>query len=62
MEPVERLEHPIPLSALMDDPEFQDWELVANPELEVAEIPAPLWNRLIELSRQGLAQVARERA
>jgi predicted RNA-binding protein with PUA-like domain len=62
LEPVERLEHPIPLSALLDDPEFQDWELIANPELDVAEIPAPLWNRLIELSREGLAQVARERA
>jgi predicted RNA-binding protein with PUA-like domain len=62
LEPVERLEHPIPLSALLDDPEFQDWELIANPELDVAEVPAPLWNRLVELSREGLAQVARERA
>lgn len=62
LEPVERLENPIPLSALLDDPEFQDWELIANPELEVAEIPAPLWNRLAEMSREGLAQVARERA
>jgi predicted RNA-binding protein with PUA-like domain len=62
LEPVERLEHSIPLSALLDDPEFQDWELIANPELDVAEIPAPLWNRLVELSREGLAQVARERA
>lgn len=62
LEPVERLEHPIPLSAVLDDPDFQDWELVANPELDVAEIPAPLWNRLIELSHEGLAQVARERA
>ena len=62
LEPVARLENPIPLSALLDDPEFQDWELVANPELEVAEIPAPLWNRLAAMSREGLAQVARERA
>ena len=61
LEPAERLEHPIPLSALLDDPDFQDWELIANPELEVAEIPAPLWNRLLELSHDGLAQVARER-
>ena len=61
LEPVERLEHPIPLSAILDDPDFQDWELIANPDLEVAEVPAPLWNRLIELSQEGLAQVARER-
>ena len=60
LEPVERLEHPIPLSAILDDPDFQDWELIANPDLEVAEIPAPLWNRLMELSREGLAQVTRE--
>lgn len=60
LEPVERLDHAIPLSALLDDPEFQDWELIANPDLEVAEIPAPLWERLITISRQGLAQVAQE--
>lgn len=61
VELVERLDNPIPLSAILDDPEFQDWELVANPELDVAEIPAPLWNRLVELSRQGLAQVVPDR-
>ena len=60
LEPVERLEHPIPLSAILDDPDFRDWELVANPDLEVAEIPAPLWDRLIQISKEGLAQVARE--
>lgn len=60
LEPVERLDHEIPLAALLDDPEFQDWELVGNPDLEVAEIPAPLWERLITISREGLAQVARE--
>jgi predicted RNA-binding protein with PUA-like domain len=60
LEPVERLDHEIPLSALLDDPGFQDWELIANPDLEVAEIPAPLWERLITISRQGLAQVAQE--
>jgi predicted RNA-binding protein with PUA-like domain len=62
LEPVERLENQIPLSAILDDPEFRDWELIANPDLEVAEIPAPLWNRLVEMSREGLAQVARDRA
>ncbi len=62
LEPVDRLENPIPLSALLDDPEFRDWELIDNPDLEVAEVPAPLWNRLMELSRVGLAQVAPERA
>jgi predicted RNA-binding protein with PUA-like domain len=62
LEPVERLDHEIPLSALLDEPDFQDWELVANPDLEVAEIPAPLWERLITMSREGLAQVARDRA
>jgi hypothetical protein len=60
LEPVERFNHEIPLSALLDDADFQDWELIANPDLEVAEIPAPLWDRLMTISREGLAQVARE--
>jgi predicted RNA-binding protein with PUA-like domain len=62
LEPVERLEHEIPLSALLDDPDFQGWELLANPDLEVAEIPAPIWDRLIAMSHEGLAQVAWDRA
>jgi predicted RNA-binding protein with PUA-like domain len=61
VEPIEHLRTPIPLSALLDDPEFQDWELIDNPDLEVAEVPAPLWNRLLEMCRSGLAEVARER-
>lgn len=46
------------------EPEVNYWLLATEPgeDLEVAEIPAPLWNRLIELSHEGLAQVARERA
>lgn len=61
IEPVERLENPIPLSAILDDPDFQDWELISNPDMEVVEVPAPLWNRLLEICRAGLAQVAQER-
>ncbi|MES1243569.1 MAG: EVE domain-containing protein [Acidobacteriota bacterium] len=60
LEPVERLEHAIPLSALLDEPDLQDWELVENPEMEVAEVPAPLWERLIAISREGLVQSVRE--
>jgi predicted RNA-binding protein with PUA-like domain len=59
IEPVERLATPIPLSAILDEPEFQDWELVENPDMEVVEVPAPLWNRLLEICRQGLEQVVR---
>ena len=62
VKPVERLETPIPLSALLDDPAFRDWELVGNPDLEVVEVPAPIWDRILEMSRAGLAQVAQERA
>jgi predicted RNA-binding protein with PUA-like domain len=62
LELVERLENPIPLSAPLADPEFRDWELTSNPELEVAEVPAPLWDRLLQISQEGLAQVVRELA
>ncbi len=62
LEVVERLENEIPLSALIDDPDFQDWELVENPELEMAEIPAPLWEKLMAMSHEGVAQAARDRA
>ncbi len=61
LEVVERLENEIPLSALLDDPDFQDWELIENPELEMAEIPAPLWEKLMAMSHEGLAQVARDK-
>jgi predicted RNA-binding protein with PUA-like domain len=48
VELVERLPRPIRLDEIQDDPELQDFSLVGNPDLDVAEVPAPIWNRLIE--------------
>jgi len=43
-----RLPRPIRLDEIMDDPELQDFPLVNEPDLDVVDIPAPIWNRLIE--------------
>jgi predicted RNA-binding protein with PUA-like domain len=48
VEVVGRLPRPIRLDEILDDPELQDFPLVDNPDLDVAEIPAPIWDRLIE--------------
>lgn len=48
VELVGRLPRPIRLSEIQDDPELQDFRWVEEPDLDVAEIPAPVWNRLIE--------------
>lgn len=48
LEVVERLPRPIRLEEILDDPELQDFTLVDNPDLEVIDVPAPIWNRLVE--------------
>lgn len=48
VELVERLPRPIRLDEILDDPELQDFTLTDNPDLDVADVPAPIWNRLIE--------------
>jgi hypothetical protein len=48
VELVGRLPRPIRLDEIMDDPELQDFPLVNEPDLDVVDIPAPIWNRLIE--------------
>lgn len=50
VELVARLPRPIRLDEIQDDPELQDFALVAEPDLDVSEVPAPLWNRLIEMA------------
>lgn len=58
--PVERLDPPVPLVDLQDLPEFQDFELVSNPEMEVVEVTPAQWERILELSREAVANVTRE--
>jgi predicted RNA-binding protein with PUA-like domain len=48
VELVGRLPRPIRLSEIRDDPELQDFPLIDRPELDVIEVPAPIWDRLVE--------------
>lgn len=60
VEPVERLDPPVPLLDFQDLPEFEDFELVTNPEMEVVEVTPTQWERILELSREAVANVTRE--
>ena len=51
VEPERRLETPVSLEELTDDPAFQDWDLVSTPDLEVAPVPPELWEKILERSR-----------
>jgi predicted RNA-binding protein with PUA-like domain len=51
IEPERRLETPVSLEELSDDPAFQDWDLVSTPELQVAPVPPELWEKILERSR-----------
>lgn len=50
VELVGALPKPIRLDDILDDPEFQDFQLVQEPDLDVVEVPAPVWERLIEMA------------
>lgn len=51
VEPEERLESPVSLSAVKDDPAFSDWSLVNNPRLSAMPVPPELWEKVLEMSR-----------
>jgi predicted RNA-binding protein with PUA-like domain len=55
VEPDRRLETPVALSELIDDPAFQDWDLVSAPELDVTPLPPALWEKILERSRTVMA-------
>lgn len=50
VELVGALPKPIRLDDILDDPEFQDFQLVQEPDLDVVEVPATIWERLIEMA------------
>jgi len=58
--PVRRLERPVPLAELEDLPEFQDFDLVDNPDLSVVPLSPELWNRILEMSEAALALSTQE--
>lgn len=69
VELVGRLPKPIRLNDIIDDPELQDFQFVQEPDLDVVEVPAPVWERLVEMAGAqdvgldvGLIPTGRERA
>jgi predicted RNA-binding protein with PUA-like domain len=55
LQPERRLESPVPLSELIDDPAFQDWDLVSAPELDVTAVTPEMWERILEKCRAAVA-------
>jgi predicted RNA-binding protein with PUA-like domain len=60
VEPLDPLDPPVPLLDLQDLPEFQDFDLVNEPEIEVAPITPEQWERILEMSRDAVANITRE--
>jgi predicted RNA-binding protein with PUA-like domain len=51
LEPLERLERPVELSAIRADPAFEGFDLVRLPRLSVMPVSPVHWDRVLELSR-----------
>ncbi|HKV10455.1 MAG TPA: EVE domain-containing protein [Thermoanaerobaculia bacterium] len=60
VEPLDPLDPPVPLLDIQDLPEFQDFDLVNEPEIEVAPITPEQWKRIFEMSRDAVANITRE--
>jgi predicted RNA-binding protein with PUA-like domain len=50
--PVRRLQHPVPLRRIKQDPSLADWELVRLPRLSVMPVTEAQWRRIKELSSE----------
>lgn len=51
VEPVRRLQHPVPLSQIKQDDLLADWDLVRLPRLSVLPVTEAQWRRVQELGR-----------
>ena len=58
LEPVRRLESPIPLADLAGDPDFDEIDPEDMPEFDVLPVSAPLWERILEAARQHATLLA----
>lgn len=58
--PERRLETPVPLAEIENLPEFQDLDLVSNPDLTFMPVTPEMWNRILELSEAPLALSTQE--
>ncbi len=53
--PVRRLERPVSLAEIEDLPEFQDWDLIEDPDQSVVPVTPEVWQRIQEISVAPLA-------
>jgi predicted RNA-binding protein with PUA-like domain len=60
VEAVRRLQHPVPLERIKQDPGLGDWDLVRLPRLSVLPVSAEQWRRVAELSKRGEGRGARD--
>jgi predicted RNA-binding protein with PUA-like domain len=58
--PERRLARPVRLAEFEDLPEFQDFDLVNDPDLAAVPVTPEIWNRLVELSEAVLAYSTQE--
>jgi predicted RNA-binding protein with PUA-like domain len=49
--PVRRLQKPVSLKQIKDDPDLADWELVRNSRLSVMPVSKEQWGRVKEMSQ-----------
>jgi predicted RNA-binding protein with PUA-like domain len=47
----ERLPRPVSLKEIKGEAAFSDFDLVRQPRLSVMPVPAPLWQRILDMSR-----------
>lgn len=52
VKPVRKLQNPVPLSRIKDDPALADWELVRLSRLSVMPVTDLQWKRIDELSHE----------
>jgi len=53
-----RLEHPVPLADLKNEPAFADHPLLRQARLSVMELPPELWKRVLALAEEGAGELA----
>jgi predicted RNA-binding protein with PUA-like domain len=58
--PERRLARPVRLVEFEDLPEFQDFDLVNDPDLAVVPVTPEIWERVLELSEAALAYATQE--
>lgn len=51
--PVRRLQHPVPLGRIKEDPLLVSWDLVRLPRLSVMPVTDDQWRRVEELSEES---------